>query len=114
MTHWRDRTPTDSEIRTYRITWLGLTVALLLASAGLMLWVCAARADEGCPTDKPFARTVTEYPASMQCTLLACPPRLVCGEQVCSLLPTNDCNRCYPEPTMRRICLSQEELDRAK
>lgn len=142
MTHWRFRPPvTERSLSRFRALWVGVTAALLIA-AGVVFTVGAARGqtsgsvsigsatagprtitlppaepkDGACPPERPHKRTTTIYPQSTMCTTMACAPKLVCGKDTdrCAYVPTNDCNRCSPEPRDVEICLSSEELERAR
>lgn len=87
-----------------------------LAALILMTFSLVGAKAADCPSDKPFMRLVTEYFGSGTTTnnlnLVYCPPRLTC--------PTN-ADRCYyvagcpiPPPIERHICLSQDDLDKAR
>ena len=69
-----------------------------------------------CPSDKPIRKTVDTGFGT--CTLMACIGRLVCppsvspGDPECFRAPAKDCNTCTR--TIVEICLSQDELERAR
>lgn len=69
-----------------------------------------------CPSDKPIRKTVDM--GIVSCTLLACLGKLVCPHSVpptspeCFRMPASDCNTCTRG--FSHICLSQDELDKAR
>jgi hypothetical protein len=68
-----------------------------------------------CPPDRPIKRFAVRYPVTQTCTAVVCSPRLKCpadSDQCYSVV--EDCNKCSPAPVTEQICLSQEELDRAR
>jgi len=75
-----------------------------------------------CPAERPNARQVVVWPQSQQCTLMARTPRLVCPDSMsaqslgakCQLVPTNDCNRCYPEVQTKTLCFTDEEITKSR
>lgn len=88
--------------------------AVLAAYA--VFWIAVARTADGqsvyCPPDRPYRRVV-EQPIST-CTLLGC-QKMVCEKDSdrCQLVITADCNTCSRAPDVM-VCLSQEELDKAR
>ena len=88
-----------------------MNCTLALAVMGL----CQLPVVDGiCPPDRPHSRTMTFYPMSQTCTLLACTPKVECGKEQCVSIPTRDCNHCLPEPEVKAVCLSDEELKNAR
>lgn len=92
---------------------IGVVVGALVATA---LFRPTSAWAEGCPPDKPFKRFVSGFPEGVtknNLNLVYCPPRLVCplASDRCSYVA--GCSVPAP-PAEREICLSQDELDRAK
>lgn len=87
-----------------------MNCTLALALAGICQITVAV--DDVCPSDRPNARTMTIYPTVQQCTLVACLPKIVCGDKTCVSV-TSDCNTCSPQPETKTICLSDEDLRNA-
>ena len=100
-----------------RRPFLGRIILFLIAVliiAGAVVLLGPAYAEENCPADRPFARTVTDYSQPVWCTLLACMGKLSCpvdASKPCVRVP-HDCNSCTGPPTMTQR-FNQEELDKA-
>lgn len=95
------------------------TILLVAVLAGALLMHPARgqgipAVDGVCPTERPNLRQYTKFSSVVTCTAIACVPRLVCGSERCSYMPVTDCNRCTPISEEGQLCLSDEELERAK
>lgn len=128
MSHWRSRPEiTDRSVARFRAVWLGCTAALILAAVVLAFIGTASGQDlrgngmaigtfvgplkVECPPQKPHKRIVEGQFST--CTLVACIGKLICDDAKCWRGPATDCNTCSRSPDTE-ICLSSEELERAR
>lgn len=94
---------------------IGVVVGAIVTAA--LFLSTPARAEE-CPLERPFKRVVDDPMSGFRtCTLVYCSPWLVCpaGIDRCSYESAKECNTCSPKAQHDvEICLSKDEIDRAK
>lgn len=98
----------------YALIWM--LVATAVHGQSITGSIIIGSTSTACPLERPIRKTVDSGFAT--CTLVACVGKLVCPPDVapgmpeCYRMPASDCNTCTRSVT--DICLSQEELDRAR